>query len=283
MKGMHPTMKRANSAKSHKLDGRLVFTVVSMCLTLAMLVASGTAWLTTNRKANSNGVEMKVKTTSNLVIGLTAGAVKDGPAKFSVTFASNTDTYIPVQHEFAASPSSPTLLQYLYNGAVVNPATGLVDGQDESGEDNEPDFRDVPESADSDYYKDYVVFIASAGGALTNTDLVVTLSSKEDISDTEKALSVDFYVSTNSTVGTYKGTLNLAQINPATNNGTKMNVKLVTKGTIPNSQSSPLKVTMRVYFDGHLTDPESDPENAFIRSDVLTDQTFCFDVYFEAK
>lgn len=261
--------------KKHYLNLRIVVTALSMVVTVSMLIAAATAWLTVNRKAESNGVQMTVQGTSNLVIATDAADLDNDYTTFSITFPANSKKYIPVTHDDDAEAGS--YLKTLEDMGEIVPETGFS----EVGES----FVTVPDDASGNYYSEYTVYIASAGGELADTDLSVILTYPEEdasgepieLSETEMALSVDFFRKNGATL-TYINTLNLACLDRA-DPECGLDELVIETGSVPAASSGAVALVMRVYYDGALSE---DGETAFIRSANLTQRKFTFNIEFTA-
>lgn len=216
------------------------------------------AWLAANRRVDSDNVEMKVEVSPNLVISTednaaTSSAINNGDilqsaSPFLVHLAANSSgTLKPCTYQAGTEVG----LAYLSDTSAILPSSGLTSsGLPISEESLDP----VPSSGVNEYYYEYVVYIASAGEAMEDMDLVATLTAPEvdsaDVTkDTFQAASVAFWVGAETSGSTCKGYLNFAHKGQT---GTQGEVKLVENGTIPYNVTGDIKVTMRFYFDGAL-------------------------------
>lgn len=259
---------------------RLLVPAVAMLVAGSALFAATTAWITQNRRVRSKGLEMTAQTTANLVIGTSSADVKktnilasDSP--FAVTFPANSRTFLPATHNEEAG----TGLYYVTPtaGKNVDVKTGLA----KSGVIQQTY---VEAAADSPYYCDYVVYIAATEAALVNATLHISVTATNlpagGLSDTAKALSVDFYLNGVSKQ-TYFGTLNLAGYDTATYDPWRNTKTEITTApmTIPKNTGTPLQITMRVYYDGAL---KKDAVTALVRSAAVTPEKIGFRVDFSA-
>lgn len=238
-----------------------------------------------NRTVTATGMKVQATSSQSLVIANTIGSTGVG-TETTVTFTTATRTLIPATYD--ASAEYTTHLKYVTNPGSVSAGTGLQAGStalvyaDAINDETESKY----------YYIDYVVYIASSGGELTNQKLNAVLTQTTSLdTDTIKATSVDFYVNRNSTsLGTYAGTLNIAGLNRSTNDGTtaltSVDLLSYTGATrvIPENKSTStyLQITMRVYFDGALLKTAS-PAQAYVYSDNVDTTEVGFKVDFTAQ
>lgn len=228
----------------------MITSIISLCLSIIVLAAASMAWLSMNKETQSNGMQLKVEVTPNLVIDKTSAGITaiTGPSEsnFAVSFEdSSAVAKRPATHD-GDYTTYTNGLKYVTDGSSVSPTTGL----EKSGAT-----LNFSSATADHYYVDFVVYIASTESAMTNQVLKATLnpaasivSSSATKQDTLDATSIDFYVD-----GAYKGTLNVKGYDQSANNytTTKTEVVLLT-GNIPFNQTGNLEVTMRCYIDGAL-------------------------------
>ena len=191
---------------------------------LAMLVMStaatvtGTvAWFTMNTTAKAEGMYVSAKTSGSLIIkavdlddiALPTAADKTTKVNFTEYDAEDNivvSKFYPSTHKFShVNPddgdantneniSSSTGLMYVTNGADVNFETGTrMNGLD--GTNNTHDTTllfDAVGLDDSNYYKDYAVYLAGDGMYMPNKTLTISLDN-EALATINGAISVDFY------------------------------------------------------------------------------------------
>ena len=231
----------------------LLSSILSICLCVVVLGVATFAWLSSNKETTSNGMQLKVDVSPNLIID---DAVADlqavvGPTSdnFSVTFSNTATALTPTTHDstYATYASG---LKYITNANIVDPETGLP---------SEGSLAFANAGA-TGYYVDFTVYIASTSKAMDNMDLAVSLTPAASIggdgankADTLAAASIDFYVGSVAQAN-YKGTLNVAGFDAAANDFTteKTSVELVSNSSIPLNTSSYITVIMRCYVDGAL-------------------------------
>jgi len=252
---------------------------------LAMLVIStaatvtGTvAWFTMNKVATAEGMMVGAKTSGSLIIkeaGSALPATTDKATK--VTFNSTVHQFYPSTHDW--SVGTATGLKTVTNGQAVNFETGT-----RMNSTTTLTYGAVAQSASSDYYFDYGLFLAGDGIAMDHQDITITLegllgAAYVALDDINGALSIDFYGAEVSSGGmltptssNYVDTLNLAE----RKNGTANAYDEITfeDVTIPQSgTSAAYAITMRVYYDGALIqtlrqsgDPAADNDYAIYTS-----------------
>ena len=270
-----------------------------LLLSTAASVTGTVAWFSANSTVYANGMQVKAKAESALVI---SNALAVGTAT-EVNFTTAASTLVPATHNSTIAVgdsmtfASATGLKYNTNPSAVNPATGLAN----TGEDDPAlTFGDVLYDDKGIYSADYVVFIAAAGtehALASGEKLQVKLSVSEEVYgnldkadgsyDTWNALSVDFYVSEDQeATGVYAGTLNLAKSGLSDSTFENVTpVNLLTTGTIPQnnkpaSAADFLKITMRVYFDGDLKKTGSSTQ-AYVYSDRINVNEISFNATFK--
>ncbi len=235
---------------------------------IVMLTSITAAWFANNRDVASNGMQMSVETTPNLVISDSESAISSmtaSGATFSVTFNSGRDNMYPATH----AGTGAVKLQYVSDSSVVDINSGLAkDGSSLT-------MADVVSSSSSLYYVDFTVYIASVNKALTTTGVTAAFSTTTT-NDTHKATSVDFYVD-----GTYVDTLNLAGLNYSVNDAStaKTSVSLgITE--VPLNTEDSIAITMRCYFDGALE--KVNDTTTFINSASVDTTQISFGILFSA-
>lgn len=261
---------------------------MSLFLSVFVLITASFAWLSMNKETNSNGMQLKVEVTPNLIINSSFEAITavTGPTEsdFSVTFNDAATSIKPATHDGDADANSwaySTGLKYVTDTNNVSVTTGLA----KSGVLSYAE-------ATSGFYVDYVVYIASTGSELTGQDLVAELSPAATIAgsganrqDTLDATSIDFYVGTASREN-YIGTLNVKGYDASVNNHStaKTSLTLVDNGTIPYNQATSgpqyIKITMRCYVDGALL---KDATHTFITSEKVDANDITLNVTFTAS
>lgn len=217
----------------------LVMSLISVLLSLVTLMAASFAWLSSNKEVGSNGMEMQVDTTANLIISANASEIKTTNLS-SVDFSGtpNSSKYKPTTH-FTDNGNPYTGLHHVVNTGSVDYNTGLIAS---------PTYA---QSSGAEYYKDYTVYIASSGKALTdatlNAEILTATKGGSDVNGESSlmATSIDFYVDSVSKAN-YRGTSNVASKNSV--DLQKSEIPLSTANT-----NNYITVIMRVYFDGALT------------------------------
>lgn len=274
MKSMKKSKRTPQSVLAQR--SRLI-SMLSLLAALAVLASAGTyAWLSTNRNLDSNGMQMEIDSTANLVISRSNEDVKssniasiNGGSPFAVTFTDSGTKYAPSTHEFNDINAYSSGLKYITNTALVGMSSGLFTG----GEATYADAKNSENAGGRQYYHDFTVYVASHGKELNDVTLTAKISSALKGSapienGSLMATSIDFYVGSD-TPENYKGTLNVAGYDAQKNDYTtrKTAVTLVSNDKIPlNTSSGYLTVIMRCYFDGALRSAEN---QAYINSATL--------------
>jgi len=250
-----------------KSRGVMVSSIISLLLSMVVLATVSMAWLSMNKETQSNGMQMKVDVTPNLIIdgdkknedagtGATRIITVDGPtaSDFSITFDQDVKALRPATHDASFS----TGLKYVTNQQDVDATSGVASGAVYS----DASYRVGP--PEKNFYVDYTVYIASTGTEMPITTLTAEIISAKingassDSNTTLKAASIDFYVG-----GVYTDTLNVAGLTYSSNtngdyNGaTTTSVVLQSGGSVPYNKAATgdqyITVTMRCYFDGALS------------------------------
>ncbi|MBP5166889.1 MAG: hypothetical protein ILP09_06485 [Oscillospiraceae bacterium] len=282
---------QASAADVKKTAGRQL--IVSSCLTfmsVLVLVAASVAWFASNRTTDSNGMQMQIETSPNLIIAQDAAAISAmtaSDASFSTTFSTAARTLNPATHNWGNYPTP--------NGNGGPSSTGLIYNRNPSAVDTDTGeartgstlyYNDALNDSQNGkyYYTDYTVYIASVSKPLPATGLIATLSSPNaalNSYDYHNAASVDFYLGSVSQ-SNYKGTLNLAGKGFTDSSSGLASLDLTGSTTIPlNTAASDnyITVIMRFYFDGAL---EKGPGQAYVYSNGLTTADFSMTVTFTA-
>lgn len=247
-----------------KASKKIIGASCALVAAVALSAGSTFAWFSTNGTVTADNMEVKVTAAPALVISLSSTMGTDTAVSFTTPESSLT----PATHNngsYGVTETDYTGLVALSNPELISPTTGLI----KDGATGSLAYVQAKNASPITYYVDYTVYIASAGAAITDKSLVVGLSNATELAagaETSNAASIDYYVGDTVSATTYKGTLNLAGKDAATNDGTKTNaeVELVASGTeIPVATAGSLKVTMRVYYDGAL---KKDSTNAYVNS-----------------
>jgi hypothetical protein len=234
---------------------------LALLLVSAVLMSTASyAWFSMNRTVTATNLEVKAKASDSLVISNALAVGTSVTHAFTTAVstlipATHSDTY--VESSAASAVNTTNGLKFVNNPADVNASTGVAETSKTLY------FGDAVNSGTTIYYVDYVVYIASAGQAMANTDLEVYLYRDTALEkDTTRAVTVDFYFATESTsgsglaaLGTYAGKLDLSNLTKNTAGEWASTKLTLDTNDIPvnNVTDDYLKITMRVYFDGALT------------------------------
>ena len=225
---------------------------LAMLLIAAVLMGTSTyAWFSMNRTVSATGMQVKATTADSLVISETAPVGTDT----TYAFTAGATVLTPSTHD-STYGTYATGLKYVTNPELVNAATGVA---------TTPTFANAANITGTDYYKDYVVYVASSGAAMTDKKLTFAFDeatatyvsglAADGTKDTEKAISVDIYVETLAnkdavstfSADTFKGTLDLAHADSDSVETATMSIPV--NGSAATSW---VRITFRVYLDGEL-------------------------------
>ena len=245
----------------------MVFTVI------ALFTINGTmAWFANNDAVDSDGMQVSVKSFSNLIIAKNEEDILAGKLQFDVSFGeSSRSDMIPVTHDDAAGQ---TYLKYLTNHYVIDRVTGVAKNEQAL------EFEPVPTEDNGQYFVDCTVLLASVSAPIEVSSLMANISAVDDRYlnfPHMHALSVDFYVEEVSVDG-YRGTVSLAEGVSGSYEG--VNLFGDGGGEVPLNTDGYITVIMRFYFDGALLD---DNGNAYINTDTVKQDDVVIAVTFTAK
>lgn len=235
---------------------------IAMVLVASIALGSSTyAWFASNSKVTADGMSVQATTAQSLVID----SDHKVDAKTTVNFTAHSTALTPITYDAET-------YKYCSNGEDIDPATGLpITGKTVA-------LTVVPTDSVDSYYKDYVVYIASAGSEMTGKTLKANVTFKTATS-TQKAVTVDFKLF--DAASTDLTTQPVATTRTVTTNAA--NSTEVTLGTglkIPqNTGNSSIPVLMRVYFDGALTG-NTENSGAFVYTNSVNTTSLGFSVEF---
>ena len=252
-----------------------------LLVSLVMLLATTLAWLAMNKNVSSNGMQMQIEVTPNLVISDTVTSnliVVDNESPYVVSYATSNTHYAPATHDLSTTgealmtPSGPVYtylypsgLKFVNNPEAVSPSTGESNGTALVYSNA------VNGNPGTQYYVDKTVYIASLSQAMTDVKLICTIDSALDPLGNEissgslMATSIDIYQDSASGAN-YIGTINVAK--SAGRDLVYVVGGVSTTGTIPlaSETNGYLTFVLRFYFDGAL---ESSVGQAYIYSNLL--------------
>ena len=248
-----------------------LFAAIAMVLVAVIAVSSSTyAWFAANTTVNATNMQVTATTSQSLVIS--NSALPDANTA-TITVASSDSVataLIPTTHDPDWATNHNGLV-YNINPGYVSAETGLVEAT-KAALDFASAVNGSPTTG-ATYYKDYTVYIAANGGAMTGQDITIDITNPADAVNTLMgATSIDFYYKAVDSVGavaagadTFAGTLNLAGLHPVTNDATATRDTLKIENVdIPQAGTdSAIAVTMRVYVDGALKDG---PTTTFVKN-----------------
>lgn len=235
---------------------------IAMVLVASIALGSSTyAWFASNNKVTADGMSVQATTAQSLVIDTDCKV----DAKTTANFTAHSTALTPITYDTAT-------YKYCSNGEDIDPATGLaITGKTVA-------LTEVPTGSVDSYYKDYVVYIASAGSEMTGKTLKANVTFNTATS-TQKAVTVDFKlfdaVSTDLTAQPVA-----TERTVTTNAANSAEVTLGTGLTIPqNTGNSSIPILMRVYFDGALTG-NTENSGAFVYTNSVNTTALGFSVEF---
>lgn len=240
---------------------------------LFVLIFASYAWFANSKKVTSGEMAILSDTSPNLIISDDENQLKniDTSAGFTVNFSPLKEgaRMIATTHDW--SVGTATGLKYNTNPEAVGYASGNKRGE------TELTFAGVPEANDKKYYFDCVVYLASSRKELLTSDLYATFENadSDELKSYLNACSVDFYLGDVSE-SSFRGTLNIAGQGKDTSKVSIMN------GAVPKAGETPIKITMRFYFDGALQNEEN-PSRAYINSQDVSTSGVSVRVNFRAE
>ena len=225
------------------------------------------AWISMNRQVNSNGVQMTIDSSPNLVISDSSSTIATytsanwADSYIVKAWSDSAEVLIPADHYDSttySTVSGSNSFNLVYNTNPENVVRA-------TGKGTNLTFAHVPSDGEDEYFIDKTVYIASLDQAMTKgtdySNLVFTIAEVGSGTTTNRAYksaSVDVYVA-----GTFKGTLNL---------DTLSSVTVTDLNSIPLNSTSSVAITFRCYFDGALQDAADSTKN-YVNSVSLATNT----------
>ena len=247
--------------------------MLSLMFITILLISVSIAWFSMNREVNSNGLQINVEASPNLIIAKTEEAIRSvtqetGANAFAINYS---DPLVARQNMAPAtldwSEGTQTGLKYIKNTYDVDFTTGTIK------DDKTPQFLPVPADSDSKYYIDYDIYIASLGKELEASSLTAKISCTSEALSHQAATIVFYqdYVSEEN----MKGAISVARQDEG------IVSFYLNNGKIPlntDEEKDPIHIIARCYFDGALLNEATG--NAYINSatvdttDVILNITF---------
>lgn len=271
---------------SKKSKIKLISSLITLCLTFSMFIFSTVtfAWLSANRKAEADQVEMQVDTYSNLVISDDSSEIQGADyTEMVVTYTTNDTKYAPCTHDGADGYKTEEL-KYITNLTEIDRTTGY---KKTNGADLIYAKAANSTTGGTQYYLEKTVYLASNSKEIESATLTgEIMSATKDVSGvatnissgTLMATSVDFYLVSGGTA-TYMGTSNVATKNKVSLFGVDGSSKNVAD-EIPLNTEGYITVLMRFYFDGALESSTSG--TAYVNTATLDLSKVTINVLFEA-
>lgn len=236
-----------------------------LCLSTAASVTGTVAWFASNNIVSATGMNVHANLPSSLVIADTIAHLST--RSIALDYASSATSLSPctITSDDALPTDTVGTLQTIdsVNGGEIDQATGLPTA-------GTIVYKAATNGLD---YVEYISYIASAGASIVSgyTLTAQIMNSRVGLTNTLKATSISFYVTPIDDSETYRGTLNLANLDAQKNDFTteKTSVSIFTStadgviGTYNDVSGKALKIRMVVYFDGALL---RDATHAFVAS-----------------
>lgn len=249
-----------------KLILKLVGLASVLILSFVFILTRGSslAWNANNRVVKANGSHVKIYTSNELVISASIDGIKAIPgssgdpytAIITVPEGHANKRYYPCTRSGAGRCSEVSNLTYVTNIQNIDEETGLAKSGSLS-------YATVPLSDQSDYYVDFVVYIAAMKKNIRDCVIWASILTERDRETFKGATTVDFYVN-----DLYSDTLNLANYDSSSTRFITKNEVSLGSFNIPKITPSvvPIKITLRCYFDGSLLKERG---KAFITSNSI--------------
>ena len=261
---------------------RKIIPALAMLLVSAIMMSTASfAWFSMGTTATVDGMKVKATASSSLIID--NDVAKLTSADQTVSFTSSAAELKPATHN-TETENFTTKLGRPNNEQGINAGTGIM----ETG--------NTLVEAGTGYYYDYVVYIATTGGAaLEGKKLCASITVPEVLTNyIHNAVTIDFWVreyenDAPKAENAYKVKTNLLNVvtNGTAVDGNKtLKVEIMTGLDIPllvedetDATLSYVAITMRVYFDGDLRDGA----NCYIRNTKASVAEAGFSVEFSAE
>lgn len=264
---------------------RKIIPAFAMLMVAAIMMSTASfAWFSMGTTATATGMQVQATADSSLIISTATTVEKFSTANNQVTVDSITTKLYPATHTDEAGFEA-NLLKVPQDTGKVDAGNGSYAGTGWV-------------VATGSNYIDYTVYLATAGAAMTGKDLFVTVSlptGEDEVRNyIHNAVTIDFWVATWDATGDKANTIaystknvNLLTVDAATENSVEL--EIADNIDIPkaidsesDTKTAYITVTMRVYFDGALTDA-TNPAYTYVRNAMITDTSAAFEVEFEAR
>lgn len=235
---------------------------VSLFLLVLVVVAymsinKTTAWFQAWNNVDASGMTVNIKTDPDLIIAKSPEELQGTGFSFWLSFSE-----VGTRSEMLAATRDGSVdgsfLKYVEDPVLIDIKTGLGKGGAELT------FSPVEEDENSKFYVDYTVYLCSSGDTIRTDSLTVRLFEPTAPSFyTHNAASVDVYCGTVSDGG-YRGTVSVG-------GGGEAELLIGLLDSIPARDEGYIKVILRCYFDGALTDPATG--NAYVNSATVSTES----------
>lgn len=256
---------------------------------IILLTATSVAWFAMNRKVDSNGMQINVEVTPNLIIAKSLEDIRNvapatASAAFSIDYTGTARTYmapataaVNENNEWvtaiAEAGDNVTGLKYVKNTNDIDFSSGIAKN------DKELQFKPVLVDSNSKYYIDYDIYIASLGKELDAQALIAIIycNLSVDYNTSHMAATIAFYQDFASAT-TLKGSIAVANV---ANQSTGSVSFALTDNKIPvntDKNKSPIHIIARCYFDGALMNGDT----AYINSATVDTSDINLKIIFTA-
>ena len=249
---------------------RLIPAIAMLLVSAVMLSTASFAWFTISTSTQVTGMEVTAVAGSSLLIV----DAKETPDESDFKTANGILPLGAVPTALQPATSEDGVMKTV-DPKTVDPATGLATGALTTD--------GVTEA--NNYYYDYVVAIGSAGAATTGK-LVATINPDSFTKTLHNAVSVDFLLATTKAgTSTY---IDKVHFDESANGANDLEVVLGDNVTSPlavtedGALNDYIVITMRVYFDGALTN-DAEAGTTYVRNYYMTDDPIGFDVTFDIE
>ena len=229
-----------------------------LLLSTAASVTGTVAWFSSNASVSATGMSVKAHTDEALVID----SDHEVGAAITVDLSSFNEDVALVPITFDSNA-----YKYCTNGAIVDPNTGYALAGEDITLTACPGATSGTGNNRIDYYKEFVVYLAAAGQAITGGKLNATVSFGA-ATYTQKAATIDFSVlgEASQDIDPAEQSFSHSKTVNASMTGDDLTISLSTSQNFPlNTSNKSIPVLMRLYIDGALADADN-AGKAYVRS-----------------
>ncbi len=266
---------------------KLIPALAMLLISAVMMSTASFAWFSINRNVTASGMAVTASADGSLVIVGPNDAV-DNEFALSATSTSvnfiknltNNPDLVPSTwlEENVASSGSAAGYYTVTNTQVVDPGTGLpfIDPETE-----EPFKLQYGATTAGTHYKDYIIYVASAGVGFKGT-LTANVTVPTALAGNQKALTIDFKVLT--ATGTEVSSYTVERDEALSVRGDQLSVTTpvaieLGNQTFPVNSEKYIPVVMRVYIDGAYKNSD---DEVYVTSNSGSVASSAFNVTFTA-